>query len=105
GNVASGATIPVSDTRGANALGACTIADAVNSINAGSLIGACTLTGTDDFGVNDTVDLTGFTAPATITFPDIPFAPAPLNVYRPTVIRGSLDSHGRPLVTLTRNRE
>lgn len=102
GNMASGATIPVTDTSGFSTIDSCSIVDAVESINAVSLQAACTLSGAEPFGVNDTVDLTGFSDPTTITFANLSSDTA-LTFFRSATIHGNLDSGGQPLVTLARD--
>ena len=99
GGVASAATIPVTDSGGFATGDSCTIVDAVNSINNGATQAACKVTGTDPFGSNDTVDLTGFADPTTITFQNVASSSA-LSLFQKATIRGSLDNNGQPLVTL-----
>ncbi len=102
GGVASAATIPVTDS-GAFASGtSCTIVDAVQSINAASLQAGCALSGSNAFGVNDTVDLSGFSNPTTISFDNV-FSGSALTLARAATILGNLDSNGQPLVTLSRS--
>lgn len=98
---ASAATIPVTNSGGFSTSDSCTIVDAVNSLNMGSLQAACAIAGTDSFGKNDTVDLTGFSDPTTITFANVASDTA-LNLVVKATIRGGLDNDGQPLVTLSR---
>ena len=74
----------------------------MNSINSGAAQAACTVTGTDPFGTNDTVDLTGFSDPTTITFANVA-SDAALNLFKAAIIHGDLDNNGQPFVTLSRD--
>ena len=100
GGIASAATIPVTDSGGFQTDDSCTIVDAVNSINSGSVQAACTVTGIDPFGTNDTVDLTGFSDPTTIAFANVA-SDAALNLIKAAIIQGNLDNNGQPFVALS----
>src|ERR1700722_16460353 len=100
GGIASAATIPVTDSGGFQTDDSCTIVDAVNSINSGSVQAACTVTGIDPFGTKDTVDLTGFSDPTTIAFANVAYDAA-LNLLKAVIIHGNLDNNGQPFVALS----
>src|SRR4051812_30343991 len=57
------ANIGVNDTAGGSAAGSCTLADAVAAVNTQAVVNGCAA----GDGNNDTIDLTGFNAPATIS--------------------------------------
>lgn len=99
--VASAATIAVTDSGAFGSSDSCTIVDAVRSINVGATQAGCVVSGSDAFGVNDTVDLTSFANPTTIAFTNV-FSSSALTLTRAMTIRGDLDNNGQPLVTLTR---
>jgi predicted outer membrane repeat protein len=99
--IASAATVPVTDPSAFATNSSCSIVDAVASINTGILQSGCTTTGTDPFGTNDTVDLSGFTTPTNISFANVAGQSA-LTFFVPATVSGNLDSNGQPLVTLSR---
>ncbi len=104
---APAATIPVNDATAAGGVaGKCTLVDAATSINQASLVGSCSNSG-GAFGSNDTIDLSGFASPTTITFKGATvMTPASgLALTKPATISGNLDASGKPLVTITRTNE
>ena len=98
---ASAATILVTDNGGFATPDSCTIVDAVASINAAGLRAGCTLSGHAPFGQNDTIDLSSFVSPTTISFANVAGDSA-LTLTRAATIHGNLDENGQPLVTLAR---
>jgi predicted outer membrane repeat protein len=94
------ATIIVNNAAAGSVMGMCTIVDAVTAINTQTAVNGC-MAGDSN---NDTVDLTGFTAPTTIAFtqPASGFSHA-LALNKDMTITGALDSGGMPYVTLERN--
>jgi predicted outer membrane repeat protein len=99
------ATIKVNDTAASSVPNSCTIVDAVASINQGSLVANsnCANNGSA-FGTNDTVDLSAFTSPTSITFGILATGSA-LTLSKPVTITGNLDSAGKPLLTIARTME
>lgn len=100
-SAAYAATIRVNDASEDSVLGKCTLADAVFAVNQAAVKNACAA----GDGNNDTIDLTFFTAPATIAFSLASAADAnsALVLTKPSTIRAALDAGGNPLVTLTRS--
>jgi predicted outer membrane repeat protein len=104
---ASAATIVVNDASAAGGIPAsCTLVDAATSINQASLVGSCTNSG-GAFGTNDTIDLSTFSSPTTITFKaaTVMTPTSALALTKPLSISGNLDASGKPLVTITRTNE
>ena len=96
------ATITVDDasTNAGGPSGNCNIIDAVTAINTQAAVKGCVR----GDGINDTIDLTGFTAPTTIAFKLVAtgFSHA-LALNKDVTIIGTLDSGGLPYVTLERD--
>jgi predicted outer membrane repeat protein len=104
---APAATILVNDaSEAAGVPGKCTLVDAATAVNQASLVGSCTNTG-GAFGSNDTIDLSTFVSPTTITFKgaSVMTPSSGLALTKPATIKGNLDGSGRPLVTITRTNE
>ncbi len=94
------ATITVNDPTAGSVAGDCTIVDAVTAINTQTAVNGC-MAGD---GNNDTIDLTGFTVPTTITFTQsVSGYGHALALSQPAAITGALDSSGTPYVTLERS--
>jgi len=98
---AGAATIAVNDASGDSTTGLCTLADAVDAINGAQAVNGCTA----GDGVSDTIDLSFFTAPTTISFqnPNAPAVQSGIALTKPATITGPVDAGGRPLVTIARN--
>lgn len=97
---ASAATVVVDSADGyADAGSACSIVDAVDSLNAGMAVTGCSKTGPDGFGTNDTIDLTGFQSPTDISLLNAAFA---LALTVPARITGDVGPNSVPFVTITR---
>jgi hypothetical protein len=98
---AHAATIGVNDASEGSVTGKCTLADAVFAVNQAAMKNACVA----GDGNNDTIDLTFFTAPTTISFslPSAADANSALALTKPATIRAALDANGNPLVTLMRS--
>ena len=104
---APAATILVNDaTAAGGVVGKCTLVDAATAINQASLVGSCSNSG-GAFGSNDTIDLSGFASPTTITFKGatVMTPTSGLVFTKAATISGNLDASGRPLVTITRTNE
>jgi len=95
------ATIAVNDPSGDSTTGLCTLADAVEAVNSAQAVNGCAA----GDGVSDTIDLSFFTAPTTITFvnPNAPDAQAGIQLTKPAKITGPVDAAGSPLVTIARS--
>jgi predicted outer membrane repeat protein len=98
---AHAATIVVNDATAASVTGTtCTIVDAVTALNTQLPVNGCAA---GENGSN-TIDLTGFVTPTTISFTTSPGAQGhALALTGNAVIIGGLDSNGMPLVTLERS--
>lgn len=97
---AHAATIVVNSAGSDSEPGMCTILDAVTAVNTAAPVNGC-IAGD---GNNDTIDLSTFTSPTTITFSSAgPSQTHALVLSSPVTISGSLDPTGQPLVTLTRD--
>lgn len=97
---AHAATIVVNDPTADSVVNMCTIVDAVTALNTQLPVNDC-IAGD---GANDTIDLTGFTTPTTITFTTAPGGTShALSLNIVATIKGALDSTGAPYVTLERS--
>jgi len=95
------ATVLVNDASEGSVPGKCTLADAVIAVNTAAPKNACAAGN----GSSDTIDLSVFTSPTTISF-TVPSALDPnsaLAVTKAVAINAGLDGSGNPLVTLTRS--
>jgi predicted outer membrane repeat protein len=99
-NDARAAIIHVDDATAGSVPGKCTIVDAVTAINTQAAVNGCAAGDSS----NDTVDLTAFLVPTTISFTQAAagFSHA-LALTSAMTISGSLDSGGMPYVTLERS--
>lgn len=95
------ATIQVDSLASFATVSGCSIVDAVESINVQALQAGCTLANANPFGTNDTIDLSGFNTPSTITFANV-IGSSALFTARPVTISGSLDVQAFPFVTIER---
>ena len=100
---ANAATIAVTDPSEGSVPGECTIADAVFAVNNATAKNACVAGN----GINDTIDLSAFTAPTTIVFtlPTSADGNSALELDKPAVLRAGTDAQGNPLVTLRRSTQ
>ena len=98
---ATAATISVNDSSAGSVVGKCTLSDAVTALNTVAAVNGCSAGN----GSNDTIDLTAFATPTTITFalPSATDGNSALALTKPATIRAALDGSGQPLVTLTRS--
>jgi predicted outer membrane repeat protein len=100
---ANAATIVVDDPSEGSVVGHCTVQDAVTALNTQAAVNTCVA----GDGSSDTIDLTGFTSPTTITFTSGPTHvggnDSALAFSRVAAINGALDGNGQPLVTLQRS--
>jgi hypothetical protein len=98
---ARAATISVNDAGEGSVPGKCTLSDAVIAVNTSVVRNACAAGN----GNNDTIDLSLFTTPTTITFmlPSIADPNSALSISKPVAIKAGVDANGNPLVTLTRS--
>jgi predicted outer membrane repeat protein len=93
-------TVAVNDPSENSVPGKCALTDAVAAINTATTVNACVA----GDGVNDTIDFSFFTTPATISFAVVPAAAvSAVALTKPAKISAPLDSSGNPLVTLARS--
>jgi hypothetical protein len=96
---ARASTIAVNSSSAGSVVGSCTLLDAVTSVNTAAAVNGC---GAGN-GTNDTIDLTGFASPTTITFASSSDSYSALVLTQPVTIQGAVDAYGEPLVTLQRS--
>jgi len=98
---AQAATIAVNDASDDSVAGKCTLQDAVAALNNASAMNACAA----GDGVNDTIDLSFFTQPTTIsvTLPNSADGLSAFGFTQPAILSGPLGSDGKPLVTIQRS--
>jgi len=101
GGPARAATISVNDASDDSVPGKCTLADAVLALNTASAVAACAA----GDGSNDTIDLSFFTQPTTISIalPNSADGLSAIGISKPASIVAPLGSDGKPLVTLQRS--
>jgi hypothetical protein len=94
-------TIAVNDASAASMPGKCTLPDAVTALNTASIVHGC---GAGN-GNDDTISLAFFQSATTISFsaPMSANGKSALQLDKAATISGSLDSDGKPLVTITRS--
>jgi predicted outer membrane repeat protein len=99
GRPALAATIVVNSADAVSESGVCTIIDAVTAVNTQTAVNGCSAGDGDD----DTIDLTGFTTPATISLTQaVPMTGHALVLSNKVTINGGLSGQ-TPLVTLQRS--
>ncbi|MDR3385965.1 MAG: choice-of-anchor Q domain-containing protein [Rudaea sp.] len=100
GAAAHATTITVNDATAGSVTGACTIVDAVTALNMQTMVNDCAAGN----GINDTIDLTGFTTPTTISFLTSTSGQGhALVLSSAATISGLVDATGTPLVTIERS--
>lgn len=98
---AHAAIISVNDASDDSVPGKCTLADAVSALNTASAVSACAA----GDGSNDTIDLSFFTQPTTISIalPNSADGLSAIGFSKPASIVAPLGADGKPLVTLQRS--
>lgn len=98
---AQAATITVNDANDDSVPGKCTLADAVAALNSATAVSACVA----GDGSNDTIDLSFFTQPTTISIalPNSADGLSAIGFTKPASIVAPLGGDGKPLVTLQRS--